>query len=96
MVPRLGGYFFAVTFVAGAYPSGWLYGVDIPLPELQNLLTRAPRSSARSTPAVTWQIGPFGGLGFLSGMSVYGVALGLPPGSGTPSMHSPAVTYTIP
>ena len=38
----------------------------------------------------------FGGLGFLSGQTVYSVALGLPPGSLTPSSHSTAISYTIP
>ena len=78
------------------YPGGWLFGVDLPLPELQNLLTTGFPFLGPLTNCGSFTIGPFGGLGFLSGLPVFAVALGLPPGSSTPSMHSSAVTYTIP
>jgi hypothetical protein len=32
----------AVTFYAGAWPQGWLYGVDVPLPELLGLMAVGP------------------------------------------------------
>jgi hypothetical protein len=94
--PPLGTYFLALTFVAGAFPSGWLFGVDLPLAELQGLLnTGAPFVGALGA-CGQLTIGPFGGVGFLSGIPIYAVALGLPSGSPVPTVHSPPVTHTIP
>ena len=95
--PPLGGYFLAVTFFPGVYPDGWLFGVDLPLPELQNLLTLGAPFLAPLGACGRSTIGPFGGLGFLSGIPIYrGRAGHCPSGLAAPSVHSPAVTYTIP
>jgi hypothetical protein len=94
--PALGTYFLAATFFAGAYPNGWLFGVDLPLAELQSLLnTGAPFLGSLGS-CGQHTIGPFGGAGFLSGIPIYAVALVLPSGSPVPTVHSAAVTYTVP
>jgi hypothetical protein len=94
--PSFGAYFLAVTFFAGNYPNGWLYGVDLPLPELQTLLNTGPPFVGPLGACGEFTIGPFGSVGFLSGLPLYGVALGVPAGGQIPTFHSPAVTYTIP
>lgn len=94
--PPSGTYIFALTFFAGAFPNGWLFGVDLPIAELQNLLNTGPPFVGQLGACGTFTIGPFGGVGFLSGIPMYGVALGMPVGSPVPTVHSSAVTYTIP
>lgn len=92
----LGTYFLGVTFFAGAYPNGWLFGVDLPLAELQNLLNVGPPFLGTLGVCGDLTIGPFGGVGSLSGVPIYAVVLVMPPGSSIPTAHSAPVTYTIP
>jgi hypothetical protein len=94
--PPSGLYFLPVTFFAGAFPTGWLFGVDIPLTELLSLLNAGSPFVGAFNSCGQVTIGPIGGLGFLSGVPLYAVVLGLPAGSPVPTVHSAPVTYTIP
>jgi hypothetical protein len=84
----------AVTLNAGAYPAGWLYGIDIPFPELGTEFHSGYPFFWGLDAAGSFTIGPFGGLP--SGLGFYSVALGLPTATAFPTIHSPAITYTIP
>jgi hypothetical protein len=92
--PVGGNYFFAVTFYAGLYPNGWLYGVDIPLPELSAALSFGFPFIGPLDVNGNFTLGPFAGLP--SGLTFYAVALGIPAGSPVPTVHTPSVVYTIP
>ena len=90
--PPSGSYFLAVDVLRGRVPSGWLFGVDMPLagaPEPPHDGLPVPRPAR---PCGSFTIGPFGGLGFLSGLPLYAVALGLPPGSASRRCTRAAVT----
>jgi len=94
--PASGLYFLVVTFYQGAFPNGWLDGVDIPVSELQGLITTGPPFLGPLDGCGAAQLGPFGGLGALAGFPIYAVALGIPqPGPLSPTVNSPAITFTI-
>jgi hypothetical protein len=94
--PPSGTYILAITTYAGIFPNGWLFGLDMPLAELFNQLSAGPPFFGTLGSCGELVIGPFGGLGFLSGITLYGVALAMPPGSITPTAHSAALSHTIP
>jgi hypothetical protein len=87
-----GQYFLAATTFAGAYPNGWLYGVDIPILELLSELSAGfPFNGTLGSGFVS--IGPF--TGAPSGLTVYAIAFGSLPGSG-PTLRTQAISYVIP
>ena len=67
--PAFGLYFFVVTFNQGSFSAGWLYGVDIPLNELQTLMSVGPPFLGFLDACGAFKLGPFGGVGFLTGHS---------------------------
>jgi hypothetical protein len=63
--PSYGTYYLAISFAAGNFPNGWLYGIDILLPDLVGQINAGY---------------PFvGGLDFCGG-TVFGPVTGLPSG----------------
>ena len=74
--PPGGLIFTAVTLLAGAYPSGWFFGIDITFGELQLEINQGFPFITLATSCGSSTVGPFPGVP--SGLSVYGVALGLP------------------
>jgi hypothetical protein len=96
--PCAGGtYIMAVTLSAGSYPSGWLYGVDIPYAELVSEYNTGYPFVGPLAITGTAQIGPFGGGALPSGLTFYAVGLGIPyNNNGSPTIHTAALSYTIP
>jgi hypothetical protein len=95
-LPSGGTYFLAATLNP---PPGWLYGVNISIPELVSQINvgfpfQGPLSAGGCSG--TAQIGPFCALP--SGLTLYTVGLGLPSVGlyGPITAHTPAVTFTIP
>jgi hypothetical protein len=94
-LPTSGAYLYSLTFGAGAFPSGWFFGIDIPITDLYNQYFSGWPFYAPLDSCGGFTIGPFVGLGALSGVTVYSVALGFP-ASGTPVVHTSPVSYTFP
>jgi hypothetical protein len=94
--PAFGTYFLAVTFYAGNFPNGWLYGVAIPLSELVAELSDGFPFVASLDGTGAFQLGPFGGGSLPSGATFYDVVLTLPLGSPVPTEHTAANSYVIP
>jgi hypothetical protein len=88
-----GSYFLAATTFAGAFPNGWLYGLDIPFPELFSELSAGAPFNAALNSSGALIIGPFTGLP--SGLTIYTMAFGSLPGSG-PTQRTAPVSYVIP
>jgi hypothetical protein len=94
--PSNGTAFTAITLNHGAYPSGWFYGIDIPIPDLMGewfggypFVALLPGACGSAT------AGPYGGLP--SGLILYGVSLGIPSGGGAvPTANSSPVSGTVP
>jgi hypothetical protein len=83
-----GDYLLAVTLNQGAFPGGWLFGLDIPFIELANeLAIGAPYVGTLAGGNVT--LGPFGGL---PSFTFYAVGIALP----YYGVHTAAISYTIP
>jgi len=87
-----GNYQLCLTLNAGAFPNGWLYGIDIGLTELQGELG-APIFYGTLNGSGAAQVGPFGGLP--SGLTLYSVTFNIPVGS-VPTVHTSPAAYTIP
>jgi hypothetical protein len=92
--PPSGTQFTAIALVAGAYPFGWFHGIDIAFADLIGQITlgfpfATPLSSCGDS-----TVGPFFGLP--SGLTVYGVSLGIPVGLPYPTTASAPATATIP
>src|SRR4029079_19509472 len=73
-----GNYQLCLTLNAGAFPNGWLFGIDIGLLELQGELG-APIFYGVLNGSGAAQVGPFGGLP--SGLTLYSVTVNIPVGS---------------
>jgi hypothetical protein len=87
-----GNYQLLVTLNAGAFPNGWLYGIDITLAEIQNELN-APIFYGPLDGSGSAQVGPFPGLP--SGLGLYSVTFNIPVGS-VPTVHTSPAAYVIP
>jgi hypothetical protein len=87
-----GTYFLAATLNAGAFPNGWLYGIDIPLPELASEITTGFPFVGSLDLLGAAQIGPFGAP---TGLTFYAVAMTVV-GPAVVGAHTPAMTYTVP
>ena len=94
LAPPNGPYFLALTGFAGAFPNGWLYGLDIPFGELMGQLQAGFPFNGTIDNFGTLTIGPF--VGLPSGLTLYSIAFaGLTGGIG-PVMRSQAIAHTIP
>jgi hypothetical protein len=92
--PPNGTAFTAVSLTAGAYPNDWFFGIAITLQELANEVnTGFPFSVALNT-CGSATVGP--ACGAPSGLTLYGVSLGIPSGGSWPTVNSPPATATIP
>jgi hypothetical protein len=87
-----GQYQLLATLNAGVFPLGWLYGIDITIPELQSQIGNFPFLGPLDGSGA-FQLGPFGGLP--SGLTIYSLVFNIPPAS-VPTIHTPAQAYTIP
>jgi hypothetical protein len=92
--PQNATYFLAITVVAGAYPYGWLFGLDISYSDLAGQLAAGFPFVGPLGPCGELNLGPFQGLP--SGLKIYSVAFALPAGTVVPSFHTQATSYTIP
>ncbi len=88
-----GQYFMPLTFNAGAFPNGWLNGIDITFPELLSEIGTFPFQGPLDGSG-SFALGPFTGLP--SSLTFYALAYHIPAGSPVPANHSPATSYTIP
>jgi GEVED domain len=87
-------YMNAITLVAGAFPAGWFFGLDIPYPQLLNeFQTGYP---------FVGTLGPSGESTFFlpggvpSGLQIWAVSAQFAPGFGPFLLARPPVTYTTP
>jgi hypothetical protein len=92
--PPLGTAFTAVTPVAGAYPAGWFYGIDIPLPDLFSEYMTGFPFVVPLGPCGGATVGPFFGLP--PGLTLYAVSVGIPALMTTPTVNSAPTAATIP
>jgi hypothetical protein len=84
-------YYFFVSLIAGTFPNGWFYGVDITMADLTAQLNggspfNGPLNSC----------GTFGPWNLPHGLVLYAVALGAPTAGGLPTVNSPPVSFTVP
>jgi hypothetical protein len=93
-LPGFGTYFLAVTLNAGAFPGGWFYGIDISMPDLVNEINAGFPFMGPVGPCGASTVGPFGGLP--SGLTLYAVSLGVPPGGPAPTVVTNSFAHTIP
>jgi hypothetical protein len=95
--PLFGIYFLAVTFNQAGFPNGWFYGLDMFPAEIANLInTGAPFLGPLDPTCGAFTIGPIPGLGAISGVPIYSVALGAAPGILVPVTSSPPTLAVIP
>jgi hypothetical protein len=87
-------YFLALTGFAGAFPNGWLYGLDIPFVELMGQLEAGFPFNGTLDTFGNLVVGPF--VGLPSGLTLYSIAFAGLPGTIGPVMRSQAVAHTIP
>jgi hypothetical protein len=93
--PQGGSYFLPVSLVAGAFPSGWLFGVDIPIQELLNQLAIGYPFTGPLNAAGDTTFGPIAGVP--SGLTIFSVGLGFPGGViDFPIANTVPITYTVP
>jgi hypothetical protein len=86
-------YFIAASTVQGAYPNGWFYGVDLPLPSLISEYTSGYPFTGPLDAAGATTIGPMTGLP--PGLHVYSVTVHLS-ATGAVLANRPKVSYIIP
>ncbi len=92
--PLGGTYFMAVTLAAGAYPNGWLFGLDIAYANLAYQLGAGFPFTGALNACGSAAIGPFQGLP--PGLTIYGVAFGFTQGASVPSSHSAPSSHMVP
>jgi hypothetical protein len=92
--PGSGLSFVAIALAAGTYPNGWFYGVDIPWPDLMNEIAMGYPFFVTLQSCGGAVVGPFAGLP--PGLTLFGVGLGIPPGSTVPVFHTAAVSGVVP
>jgi hypothetical protein len=91
--PLGGTYFVAVTLVPGAFPNGWLFGLDISYPDLAYQLGAGFPFTGALDACGSATIGPFQGLP--SGLTIFALAFGFPLGSPVPSSHSAPTVHAV-
>jgi hypothetical protein len=92
--PAAGQAFVAVTINAGLFPIGWFYGIDIYWSELLAEIATGFPFLTPLQPCGSTAVGPFFGLP--SGLTVYGVALGIPLGAAFPTVSTLATIGVVP
>jgi hypothetical protein len=92
--PPGGLQFTAISLFPGNYPTGWFYGIDIGFSDLVNQINFGFPFLTGLTSCGSVTVGPFGGLP--TGLTLYGVTLGVPFGSPAPSIVSAPTSATIP
>lgn len=83
----------AMTLYAGVFPNGWLFGVDIPVPELFSEVAFGPPFFVVADAAGRYAIS-FGGLPLPFGVTVYSVAVGFD-ANGAVTHVVPAAAYSV-
>jgi hypothetical protein len=91
--PPSGAYFLAVTLAPGAYPDGWLFGLDISYADLAFQLSAGFPFSGPLGVSGAFSLGPMPGV---PPLTLFAVAFGFPPGSPVPSTHTSPISYAIP
>jgi hypothetical protein len=91
--PSSGTYFLAVTLAPGAYPNGWLFGLDISYPDLVVQLSAGFPFTGPLDAFGSFSLGPLPGV---PPLTIYAIAFGFPTGSPVPSVHTSAISYPIP
>ena len=76
------------SLVAGAFPNGWFYGIDITLADIASQIAFGFPFSGPLDAGGGFVSPVFGGVP--SGLPMYSVAFALPPGSTAPSANSGA------
>ena len=95
--PPNGGYYMAVTLAAGAFPLGWLYGVDIPIAEAVTEIQAGFPFTGVLNASGDITIGPFSGLPSGGILTIYAVAMGFAtPAIDTPIANTAPKSYVIP
>jgi len=92
--PQLGTYYLAISFAAGNFPNGWLYGIDILIPDLVAQINSGWPYVGGLDYCGGTIFGPVGGLP--SGFSIWTVGLATAGPLGIPTHVTPPVAYTIP
>jgi hypothetical protein len=89
-------FFSVVDLSAGAFPTGWFYGVDVTLPELISEFTFGPPFTGLLDGAGASSSPGFGPAPTLSGLTLYGVTTEWLPGFGAFLASRPPTAWTIP
>ena len=89
-----GAYQIFASLVAGAFPNGWLHGLDISFQDVQNQINAAPFFGGLDSNGAA-QIGPTGAGSLPSGLTIYSLVFNIPPSS-IPTIHTAVQAYTIP
>jgi GEVED domain len=93
--PLGGAYFHAIVLTPGAFPNGWLYGIDITFPEIVNELTIGYPFVGVLNPCGATQFGPI--FAVPPGLTIYSVGIGSPgPTLTLPTATTAPVSYTTP
>jgi hypothetical protein len=92
--PSSGSAFTPMTIAPGAYPSGWLFGLDITLIELINQYALGAPFITPLNACGSATVGPF--VGLPSGLTLYGVSLGWVGPTASPVANSNPASGTIP
>jgi hypothetical protein len=79
--------------VPGAYPNGWLFGVDISYADLAVQLSAGFPFSGPLGASGSFSLGPIPGV---PPLTLYAIALGFPSASPVPTTHTSAISYSIP
>jgi hypothetical protein len=87
-------FFTAISLSQGAFPNGWWFGVDLPLPQLLNLFTLGPPFTGTLNGVGSSASPAFSGLP--PGLTLWAVTTEWSPGYGAFFHSRPAVVYTIP
>jgi hypothetical protein len=85
-------YYIAATLVPGAYPNGWLYGLDIPVADAIAQYTSGAPFVGYTSASGKATIGPFTGLP--TPLTFYAVGLTIAPGP-TITGHTAPITFTL-
>jgi hypothetical protein len=91
--PPSGTYFFVVTLAPGAYPNGWLFGLDISYADLGVQLLAGFPFSGPLDAFGSFSLGPLPGV---PPLTIFAIAFGFLAGSPVPSTYTSAISYPIP
>jgi hypothetical protein len=92
--PAFGTAYTALTLSQGAYPNDWFFGIAISLSEINSQISTGFPFVVGLDSCGATTIGPATGLP--TGLTVYGVSVGVPSGSGFPSAITSPASGTVP